>query len=221
MIREIIFWDVDTQYDFMMKDGKLYVPNAEEIIPNLKKLYDYARKNNIQIMGSADYHTLSDEEISDNPDYLNTFPPHCLQGTPGWERIDATKPLNPLWIDSMKYSEKELEEMIKNHTGEIIFRKQKFDVFSNPNVDPVLEIINPKEIVVFGVALDVCDAYAIEGFLKRKKYKIYLVEDAAKPIYEERGKQLIEKWKAEGVEIVKTDDIVEKNILLEKYVSQK
>jgi nicotinamidase/pyrazinamidase len=218
MTREIIFWDVDTQYDFMMRDGKLYVPNAEEIIPNLKKLYDYARKNEIQIMGSADYHTPNDEEISDNPDYLNTFPQHCLQGTAGWEKIGATKPLNPLWIDSKKYKGKELEAMVKNHTGEIIFRKQKFDVFSNQNVDSVLEIINPKEVVVFGVALDVCVAYAIEGFLRRKKYKIYLVGDAVKSIYEERGRQLIEKWKSEGVEIVKTDDIVEKNILLKKYV---
>ena len=62
MIRELIFWDVDTQYDFMINDGKLYVPNAEEIIPILEKLYNYARKNEIQIMGSADYHTLQDEE---------------------------------------------------------------------------------------------------------------------------------------------------------------
>ncbi|CUT02626.1 cysteine hydrolase family protein [Candidatus Kryptobacter tengchongensis] len=221
MRKELIFWDVDTQYDFMLKDGNLYVPNAEEIIPNLEKLYNYARKNGIQIMGSADYHTLQDEEISENPDYLNTFPPHCLQNTPGWERIDATKPLNPLYIDSHPYSKDELKLMIQNHTGEIIFRKQKFDVFSNPNVDPVLDLINPKEIVVFGVALDVCDAYAIEGFLKRKKYKIYLVEDAVKPIYEDRGKQLIEKWRSEGVEIVKTDDIVEKNILLGKFVAEK
>ena len=213
MNRELIFWDVDTQYDFMIKDGKLYVPNAEEIIPNLKKLYDYARRNNIRIMGSVDYHTLEDEEISDNPDFKNTFPPHCLQGTPGWEKIEATKPENPLWIESREYSKEELENLLRNHTGEIIFRKQKFDVFSNPNVDPVLDFINPKEIVVFGVALDVCDAYAIEGFLKRRKYKLYLVEDAAKPIYEDRGRELIEKWKNEGVEIVKTGDIVEKNVL--------
>ena len=30
---EIVFWDVDTQKDFMNVDGKLYVPNAMEIIP--------------------------------------------------------------------------------------------------------------------------------------------------------------------------------------------
>jgi nicotinamidase-related amidase len=32
----VIFWDVDTQYDFMHPDGKLYVPEAERIIGNLQ-----------------------------------------------------------------------------------------------------------------------------------------------------------------------------------------
>ena len=38
----VLFWDVDTQYDFMRADGKLYVPDAERLIPNLKRLTDYA-----------------------------------------------------------------------------------------------------------------------------------------------------------------------------------
>ena len=29
----VIFWDVDTQYDFMQPDGKLSVPGAQDIIP--------------------------------------------------------------------------------------------------------------------------------------------------------------------------------------------
>ena len=33
-----IFFDVDTQVDFILKKGSLYVPRAEDIIPNLKKL---------------------------------------------------------------------------------------------------------------------------------------------------------------------------------------
>ena len=31
-----IFWDVDTQYDFMRADGKPYVPESESIVPNLE-----------------------------------------------------------------------------------------------------------------------------------------------------------------------------------------
>ena len=37
----VIFWDVDTQYDFMKADGKLFVPDADHIIGNLKRLTDY------------------------------------------------------------------------------------------------------------------------------------------------------------------------------------
>lgn len=208
----VIFWDVDTQYDFMMPDGKLYVPKAETIIPNLRELTRLARQFGIQILGSVDYHLTTDEEISDHPDYKTTFPPHCLQGTAGQEKVEATSPLNPLWIDSLKYDSVKLEEMIAKHKGEIIFRKQKFDVFSNPNVIQVLELIKPKAVFVYGVALDVCDAYAIEGFLKFGRFDIYLVTDGVKPIYEDRGNELMKVWKERGVKMVSTRDIKEMRV---------
>ncbi len=205
---KLIFWDVDTQYDFMMPDGKLYVPGAETLADNLSSLTLYARSHGIQICGSVDYHLESDPEISDNPDYHETFPPHCLQGTSGQEKVPATKPLNPLWVDNSKYPSGRLKELVAGHRGEIIFRKQRFDVFSNPNVLEFLEILRPADIVVYGVALDVCDAHAIEGFLGLGRYKIYLVKDAAKAIYEEKGEELLRKWAARGVTLLKTSDVV-------------
>lgn len=215
---KVIFWDVDTQYDFMMPDGKLYVRGAEALMSNLERLTSYAHSNGIQICGSVDYHLLSDPEISDKPDYHETFPPHCLQGTAGQEKVAATKPSNPVWIDSRKYKFDQLRKLLANHDGEIIFRKQKFDVFSNPNMIDFLNWLRPTDIVVYGVALDVCDAYAIEGFLKLGKYSIYLVKDAVKPIYEDKGKELIEDWTRRGVKIVNTVDI-ESGILLNKEES--
>ena len=52
----VIFWDVDTQYDFIMPDGKLYVTASEKRLPNLKKLTDHARQRGIPIYGSVDNH---------------------------------------------------------------------------------------------------------------------------------------------------------------------
>ncbi len=215
-----IFWDVDTQYDFMMPDGKLYVPEAETIIPNLEKLTRYAREKQIPIWGSVDYHNPDDPEISDNPDFKETFPPHCLKGDPGQEKIDATKPQNPLWIDSAPLPEARLQTLLENHHGEVIFRKQRFDVFSNPNVIPALNIMKPERIVVYGVALDVCDKFAIEGFLKQGRFDIWFVEDAAKPIYKEEAQKLLNEWRQKGVRIVTTADIVEKEILFKEAVTQ-
>ena len=43
--RKIVFWEVDAQQDFMLPGGKLYVPGAERIIPNIKRLVDAAQKS--------------------------------------------------------------------------------------------------------------------------------------------------------------------------------
>ncbi len=204
---KVIFWDVDTQYDFMMPDGKLYVKGAERISQNLKRLTEYARRNGIQICGSVDYHLVTDAEISESPDFQETYPAHCLRGTPGQEKVESTKPLNPLWIDTVKYDAATLKQSITGHRGEVIFRKQRFDVFSNPNVVDLLDVIGPTDIVVYGVALDVCDAHAIEGFLRIGKYNLYLVEDAVRAIREEKGKELIEAWSRRGVKVIGTDDV--------------
>ena len=204
---ELIFWDVDTQYDFMMPDGKLYVPGAEKIIPRLKALTEFARTQNIPIWGSVDYHNPNDPEISHQPNFRETFPPHCLKGTPGQEKIPATRPLNPLWIDSRPVKREVLLQRLQKHNGEVFFRKQHFDVFSNPNVIPALEFVQPREVMVYGVALDVCDAYAVEGFLKMGKFKVTLIQDATRPIDAERGQNLLKEWRQKGVRIVNTEEV--------------
>src|SRR5690349_24009040 len=91
----VIFWDVDTQYDFMRADGKLYVPDAEKVIPNLKRLTDYAHQNDIRVVASADDHSPGDRELSDHPNWRDTFPPHCMRGTPGQKKIPEPAPKNP------------------------------------------------------------------------------------------------------------------------------
>lgn len=221
MSKEVVFWDVDTQYDFIYPDGRLYVKGAEEIIPNLERLTGYAQKHGVQVMGSVDHHSESDEEISRDPDYQETFPPHCIKDTPGQSKIEATRPRNPLWIDYAEYGEEELEKKVKTHRGEIYFRKQRFDVFSNPNTDKVLETMKPAQIILYGVTLDICDAYAVEGLLERG-YRIYLVSDAVQPIRRERGEELVKRWVERGLKPVKTADIVEgdllKNMVDEKRV---
>ena len=203
-----IFWDVDTQVDFIMPDGKLYVNGAERILPNLAQLTDYARHEGIPILGSVDHHSETDAEISESPDFEKTFPPHCLSGTHGQEKVPETSPLAPLWIDPQSEEQAELKKRVKEHQGEVIFRKRRFDVFTNANVECVIEEIYPDRIILYGVALDVCNAYAIEGFLKRRVAPITLVLDATQAIIPERGEELVKGWKSRGVKVASTEDII-------------
>lgn len=201
------FWDVDTQVDFILPDGKLYVTGAEQIRANLALLTTHARQAG-RIVASVDYHAETDPEISDNPDFIDTFPPHCLIDTPGQLKIEETSPADPLWIDTDRVPVETLRERLSEHRGEIVIRKKRFDVFSNPNVDAVLNELNPSEIVLYGVALDVCNRFAVEGLLERNVAPISLVLDATRAIDPTRGEALVETWRDRGVRVVSTSDIV-------------
>ena len=205
----VIFWDVDTQYDFMKADGKLYVPDAEHIIPNLKKLTDFAHGHGVRVVASADDHVREHGEISDAPDFKATFPPHCLRGTPGQKKIPETALRDPLVIEPDAQDPKALGARVRAHRGDILFHKHRFDVFSNPNVLPVLDALDPHDVVLYGVALDVCDKYAIEGLLEhRPQIRLFAVTDAMKPIDRDVAEHLLREWGDEGVRLVKTSEVV-------------
>ena len=208
MKRPVIFWDVDTQHDFMDAGGKLYVPGAEEIKPALKRLTDYAHERQFDIVASADDHQPGDPELSATPDLRETFPEHCMHGTPGARKIDETALFAPLVIEPNAESHESLARTLWSHSGDVLIRKRRFDVFSNPNTGTLLDAWDPTEIVVYGVALDVCDRFAIDGFIERGVPEIHLVLDATKAIHEEAVAPLLERWKADGVHVVSTADVL-------------
>ena len=205
----VIFWDVDTQVDFMRADGKLYVPDAEHIIPNLKRLTDYAHGHDIRIVASADDHVAGHRELSDQPNFKDTFPLHCMRGSLGQKKIAETALRNPLVIEPDPQDHATLAQRARAHGGDILFHKHWFDVFTNPNVLPVVDALAPDDIVLYGVALDVCDRYAIEGLLKhRPGIRLFAVSDAMKPIDRDVAEQMLKEWGEEGVRLVKTSEVV-------------
>ncbi|HVH08593.1 MAG TPA: isochorismatase family cysteine hydrolase [Gemmatimonadales bacterium] len=210
----VIFWDVDTQYDFMHADGKLYVPEAEKIIENLRRLTEYAHAHGIRVVASADDHVPGDPELSDTPDWTSTFPPHCMRGTPGQKKIPETALRDPLVIEPAAVDRKALADRVRTHAGDILFHKHRFDVFTNANVTPALDVLAPDDIVLYGVATDVCDKAAIEGMLERRpRTRLFVVTDAVKGIDKDVSGQLLKDWGDEGVRLVRTGEVVEEGLV--------
>jgi nicotinamidase/pyrazinamidase len=211
---KLIFWDVDTLYDFMKSDGKLYVTGSEDIIPAVKALTDFAHANRIPIVASADKHELSDLEISDTPDWKSTFPPHCMRGTPGQLKIQETHLQNPLVIEPELQDPGALAQQVLAHRGDFLLNKRALDVFTNANVPAVLRALEPQAIVLYGVATDFCNRYAVEGLLRAlPQVELYVVSDAVRAIVPEEGERLIAGWRKRGVRIVTVRQIVEKGVL--------
>jgi nicotinamidase/pyrazinamidase len=210
----VIFWDVDTQYDFMRSDGKLYVPDAEQIVPNLKRLTDYAHAKGIRIVASADDHVPGHRELAKSPDWKETFPEHCMRGTRGQAKIPETRLREPLLIEPGREDAASLADRVRAHPGDVLFHKHRFDVFTNENVETVLGVLLPEAIVIYGVALDVCNKYAIEGMVSRHpEIRLFAVSDAMKPIDRDVAQHLLRQWSEQGVRIVETTDIVEEGLI--------
>ena len=204
-----LFWDVDTQYDFMRADGKLYVPDAEAIIPNLKRLTRHAHGAGIRIFASADDHVLGHRELSDHPDFRETFPLHCMHGTHGQSKIPETSLRDPLVIEPDPRDPMAIRSQVRDHRGDLLANKQWFDVFTNPNVEPAVAELDPERIFIYGVALDVCNKYAIEGLLDRRPpASLFAVTDAMKPIDPARAEGLLAGWGRRGVTLITTDDAI-------------
>jgi nicotinamidase/pyrazinamidase len=204
----VLFWDVDTQVDFMRPEGSLYVPGAVEIAPALAALTRHASGRGIARVATVCDHVLEDDEISDAPDFRSTFPPHCLRGTPGQAKVPETALVDPVVVPNRPEDRTLLAARLGRRRGEVLIEKNHFDVFTNPNTGAVLDALAPDTVVVYGVAQDVCDAHAIAGFLKRGGLKVVFVEDAAKPIDAVRGAELLAEWRDAGVAVMTTGEVL-------------
>ena len=71
-----VFFDIDTQIDFLYPAGALYVPGAERIVPAIARLNRYAAAHGFPVVSDMDAHAENDPEF-------RVWPPHCVAGTPG------------------------------------------------------------------------------------------------------------------------------------------
>jgi nicotinamidase/pyrazinamidase len=198
--KNIIFWDVDTQRDFMLPDGKLYVPGAEKIIPNLKRLVGAARAGRVLLVSSACAHIPDDEEFEN-------FPPHCIAGTPGQKKIPETLTQSPYIIPNAPNARLP-ERFEAGH--QVLIEKRKIDVFSNPNIEAVLERVKksaagPPEFVVFGVVTEYCVRCAAAGLLGRGE-RVAIVTDAIETLDVSVGKKTLDALTARGARLISTDE---------------
>ena len=204
-VADYIFWNVDTQFDFVSPNGKLYVPGAELLKPNWGKLTQLAKNNLITVVNTADWHYPDSAELSTNPDFINTFPRHCMANSEGAEYIEETRPESPFIIDweTENYISKEIVDSIEQRN--FIIRKDAFDVFrGNPYTDQLLKLLSPETIIVYGVTTNVCVNDAVVGLAKKGK-NVIVVENAVKEL--PNIPLPFENWEKLGVKMMKLNEI--------------
>jgi nicotinamidase/pyrazinamidase len=199
-----LFYDVDTQRDFILPGGRLCIAGTERIIPALKAMTELARRPGIRMVATTDRHFAGDPELERNG---GKYPDHCMDGTDGQLKIEATAPRHPLLVEDRVLSEAEWASAI-GWRGELIFEKQLFDAFAgNRNTAAILRAIlkDYTDVVVYGVYTEVCVAEAVRGLQQFRK-RLHLVTDATADIGDE-GPSFRQRWREEGIELTTVTEI--------------
>jgi nicotinamidase/pyrazinamidase len=201
---KIIFWEVDGQRDFMLPGGKLYVPGAEKIIPNINRLVEAVRQGRVFLISSADAHNPDDAE-------LREWPPHCLKGEPGADLVAEASAPNQLIIPN------EAKFAVPQNLGgyhQVVLQKNTLDVFDNPHTGALLKRFSPSgspaidpgpEFVVFGVATEYCVQRAAGGLLRRG-HRVAVVTDAVRSIDPDKGRRVLANLHSNGARLITTDE---------------
>ena len=194
---DYLFWDVDTQIDFLSPAGELYVPQAEEIIPNLRRLTKYAADHHIPIVSSTDAHLPTDPEFAQ-------YPPHCLVGTEGQRKVEGTLLPRHYVIPNQKI---DLPDNLTEYP-QIIVEKQSFDVFANPNTDRLLTALGKREIILYGVVTEICVDHAARGLLERG-YHVNVVNNAIEGLDSQLASATLAYVRDHQGQLLGTDELLE------------
>jgi nicotinamidase/pyrazinamidase len=196
--RDYIFWEVDVQADFMLPGGKLYVPGAEKLLPNIRKLTDAARRGEVFLVSHGCFHTANDPEFKQ-------FPPHCLKGTSGAELVPEA--LAKDFVRVKNDANAKLPEDLSKYQ-QIILEKETLDIFETRHADELVERLgNAAEFVVFGVVTEYCVSLAVKGLLKRKR-RAAVVRDAIETLAPEVGNKTLAELQSLGAKLVTTNEVL-------------
>jgi len=207
MKKQTVFWDVDTQFDFMQPEGKLYVPGAEGIIDKVSEVRKFALENGFSMIADIDWHSTGNDEISESPDFKRTFPPHCMADSPGGERVGYLGSVPIEYVQTDKMSADRLRKLVNKNQFHIVIRKESIDAFENPNTHRLVALVRPKVMVVFGVALDFCVYYVLRGLAEHKGIKPILLKDVVKALGARPEHQILSELRQMGVQIIEFADL--------------
>lgn|SRR5262245_1404093 len=196
----MIFFDVDTQRDFMESTGALYVPDAETIRPQIAELLRFAGERGITTISSRCSHEVDDPEF-------DIFPPHCLTNSPGAERIFSDLPELPRIVISAD-ARPDPDALLDQATNYLV-EKKAFDLFSNAWLAEIRRkgAFKDQECVVFGVATDYCVRACALGLASAGAH-VFLIEDAVCGVSAEMTMSTIEEMRNAGIKFTRTEKIV-------------
>lgn len=230
--RPRVGWVVDVQNDFMLPTGRLYVhhltdpsdPGATQAADAITRAVQWMRANCDVVVYTGDWHAYGDREIDTvAPDPAKeTYPPHCMGLSPdpveraGAALIESIDPGDSALVLKRGADADDARSTASRAVFErrpVFIQKSEFSVFEgNTATVPFLTKLEDSlgdapEIIVCGVATDVCVKRAVDGFLDRG-YRVRVVTDATWSLGLLSDDETFDRWASRGAQLMTTDAMV-------------
>jgi nicotinamidase/pyrazinamidase len=193
--RNFILWEVDVQRDFMLPGGKLYVPGAEKLLPNIRRLTDLARQGRVLLVSHGCFHAPDDPEFK-------IFPAHCVKGTAGAELVPEALTENVARVPN-DANAKLPDDLFEYQ--QILLEKQTLNIFESRHAEELVKRLGKRaEFVLFGVVTEYCVSFAAKGLLERGRH-VALVRDAIETLKKEDGEKTVAELERLGARLIMTE----------------
>ena len=174
---------VDMQNDFANPQGSLYVDGGVDIIKPIQK-FVYSEEIWDLVVFTQDWHPYN--HVS-----FKIYPPHCIQNSKGADIVQQLQVFNNIVQLQLK----------KGYDLSV----DSLSAFANENgvetgLDQILKSRGIKDVVIVGLALDLCVFYTAMDALK--SYNVFVVKPLTRPIDKVKGLTALEKLVDKGVIII-------------------
>ena len=190
----MIFFDIDTQNDFMDPEGSLYIKDSERIKRGLKGILEFAGRHGITVVSTKDWHSPDDPEFEE-------FPPHCIHFEWGSERFLPHLPT--ITRGKVVFPNSSLKpEVWMNSNAHFTVYKKTFSPFSNPWLRKVRDAgyFKQENCVIFGVATDYCVKATVEDLTGYCK-KISVLTDVIAGVDRDASRECLKDFLDKGIHL--------------------
>lgn len=192
-----IVLDLNTQCDFLLPRGACPVLNRAEILPNVRRIMEWARSACIPVVSSVDAHRPNEP--------LNGLPRHCVDETFGQQKLPFTLLPRRIVLANDNTLDVPCDLLIRHR--QVILAKRSQDFLNNPKADRLLTELSVKYFVVFGVATEICVKAVVLGLIARQR-NVVLVHDALGHWNSAEADFALRQMDAKGAKLTTTDELV-------------
>ena len=181
---------VDVQVDFV-EGGRLGVPGGMQVAAMIARHVRHFKSEYQFVVASRDYHEDPTDHFSDHPDFINTWPPHTVVGTPGAAFVPA------------------IQNLVREKYIQLVVVKGRhsaaYSAFEglDPRGHYLLDVLRENRIDhidVCGIATDYCvRASALDA--RKNQFQVRVLVNLCAAVNEATGLQALDEMKAAGCQL--------------------